>query len=393
MTNGPSDRKYYTIGTVFAVLICVTVLTAFFGSIFRRFSALTLVIYSVVVIWEIVYEKALPVKIAIFLIMSSMYFLTISFINYNAGIGSSLLIIVSMLCMTAMNRMAVKKKLLVYLENFSLFAVLAMTAVSFYIHSNVANYMTFSERGVNPNSWAEITIFLAMLYTTLHVKGNKLESLLIILCATLTAFNCRTRFMTVGVLCFAVLYLFPIEAFKDGRIQILAISVIVIGTLFPLVYLLIYNSGFRMMIYGKDFFTGREVIWNSILNSMRGNLFNILFGVGSNFSEEVTNTHSVYMGILADFGVIGYFIYFGFIVYMISLKGKEIKYENTKNALLMFIVGNLLIGITETSMLWSGIFCLCYIGLGIADPINYNTHSYRLKGNVLFELKGVRMHL
>lgn len=374
-----TKKKYYTIGTVYVCLIFSTVLFAFSGTLFKIFNSCTLLIYTVVTIGEIFYEKTLPIKIASVVILSSIYFFVISLFNDSAGIGSSILIIVSMLSMVAMNRMVIRKKLLILLEKFAFYAVLAMTAVSFYIHESVANYMTFNERGVNPNSWAEITILLAMVYASIHVKKDKILNLMVLLCASITAFNCRTRFMTVAALLFVFLYLLPIKVFREKRMLLFTIIVIMAGTLFPFIYLLIYKSGFQMMIYGKEFFTGREVIWDSIFSSMNGHKLRLLFGLGSNFNAEVTNMHSVYLGVLADFGIVGYILYFGFIIYLISTKGKNIEHESTKNALLMFVIGNLFIGITETSMLWSGVFCLCYIGLGLADPVNNNAHNTFLK--------------
>lgn len=388
-----SDKRFYMIGTIFVVLIFLTVIFSFFGNVFKWFNSYTLIIYITVVLWEMFNERTIDKKVVSFIIFSSIYFFAVSILNENAGIGSAILFTESMLCMVAMNRLAVKKCLLFFLERFALFAVLAMTAVSFYIHDSVANYIAFNERGVNPNSWAEITIFMAMLYASLHVGKSKLIGFFIVLCASLTAFNCRTRFMTVGALLYALLFMLPIKWFKGKKMIVFTIGVIVVGTLFPFIYLYIYKSGFQMMIYGKEFFTGRESIWDSIFSNMSGHTLKLLFGLGSNFNAELTNTHSVYVGVLADFGIVGYFLFFGFIVYMISLKGKNLEYENTKNALLMFVAGNLFMGITETSMLWSSVFCLCYIGLGIANPINYNTHRSLLKTRVSFRLKKVRLHL
>lgn len=368
-------KKYYMIGTIFVCLIFLTVLFAFSGNLFKVFSSYSLLIYTAVAIWEIFYERTLPKKIATVVLVSSIYFFAVPLFNANAGIGSFILITVSILNMVTMNSMAVKKKLLIFLEKYAFFSVLAMTIVSFYIHGSVANYVAFCERGVNPNTWAEITIFLAMVYASVHIQKSKLLNLVILLCALVTAFNCRTRFMTVAALVYTLLYLLPVRVFKGNRMLLFTIAVVLVGTLFPFLYLFIYKSGFQMMIYGKEFFTGREVIWDSIFSSMSDHKLKLLFGVGSNFNAEVTNTHSVYLGVLADFGIIGYVLYFGFIIYLISKKGNNIEYENTKNGLLMFVIGNLFMGITETSMLWSGVFCLSYIGLGLADPVNYNVHG------------------
>lgn len=379
LTGLGSEKKYYVIGSIFVFLISVTVLTAFTGSLFQVFNSFTLIVYSCIAVWEIFYEKTLPPGLTKVILLSVAYYFLIMLVNDNAGAGSTVLIVSSLLSMIVMNRLAIKRKLLVYLEYFSMLAVFGMTAVSFYIHGSIANYVAFTNRGVNPNSWAEITIFLAMLFTALHVERGRLAGLFIILCSCLTAYNCRTRFMTVGALLFAVFYLFPLKAFKNNRMKMLSFAVILAGTLFPFLYLMIYRSGFQMMIYGKDIFSGREVIWSTVFAEIGKDPLKLLFGLGSNFSAEITNVHSVYVGVIADFGIVGYFIYFSFILYAISLKGSDIKCENTKNALLMFIAGNLFMGITETSMLWSGVFCLSYIGLGIADPINYNVRRSKRK--------------
>lgn len=389
-------KNYYIIGSIYIALIIITVLSAFHGAGFKMFSSYTLVIYTVVAVWEFIHERKVSRKLFAAAGTAVVYYIALSIWNEDAGIGSGVLVSSSLLCMVVMDRLAIRKKQLILLERFCFVSVIAMTAVSFQIHSSLANYMAFAKRGVNPNSWAQMALFLAMLFAALHVGKGKAACSFVILCAAVTAYHCRTRFVTIAALLFAVLYWMPAGVFKNNRMRLLAVLVIAFGTVFPFLYLWMYRSGFQLSVYGKDIFSGRESIWNHIFQTFAYHPRKMLTGLGSNYNAGALNTHSVYIGLLTDFGVIGYFLYFSFVMVLISEKGRYVTFENTKNALLMFIIGNLFMGITETTMLWSGIFCLSYISLGVAAPINYNERSlsYRIrKGSCKWKKSGIRIKI
>ena len=159
----------------------------------------------------------------------------------------------------------------------------------------------------------------------------------IILCALsfVSIWNCKSRTTVISMLFFLFIYFFvPREKWTRKRLILLVVVIVLGGTLFPYLYLsLIKNSYVRNFVYeitGREMYTGREIIWTTLMRAFDGRKSAWIWGLGSNAGDAVatkwgTNVHSSYWGIIMNFGVCGIILFIVLIVGIIdvALKNKE----------------------------------------------------------------------
>lgn len=360
-----NKKKESTLGRIYAILVIITMTTLISSRAFSFYSSLSFFLYLAVVILSLFYKKIYSKKWTMFISIVLIYFFGVTLFNEKAGIGSAILISISMLFISNIKDAIIPGGFLSALKGLCLLFFIYMVFISFNIH---ADYIYYANNFINPNTWAEFIMYISMLYTVLNSSEKRVNivNIAILFIAIVGMYNCRTRLMTLASILYLVLYIFPYRFFKKNRLFLFAVIIIVVGTIFPFLYLCLYRSGFKMMIYGKDIFSGREYIWNVIFEALNENKWRYLIGLGSH--AELANlgglnVHNLYLTLIVDFGVIGYLLYFLYILYIVSYKSKKINSEISKDALLMFIVGNLFLGFSETSLLWSAVFSISCIGL------------------------------
>ena len=378
-------KKYKTkegqLGRVYAILVIMTIITLLSTKIFSFYSMLSFALYTAIALLTIFYKKNYSKKWTQYIIMGMTYFFVVTLLNEKAGIGSAILISISMIIISNVKDMTIPSGYLIVVKKLCLVFSIFMVMISFYIHED---YTYYAANFINPNTWAEFIMYISMLYTVLNSSKGRFNviNIGVLIMSIVGMYNCRTRFMTLSSILYLFLYIFPYRFFKKKKMFLLAVIIILVGTFFPFVYLYLYRSGFKMMIYGKDIFSGREYIWNAIFQAMNENEWRYLVGLGSHVDLANLgnlNVHNLYLTLIVDFGVIGYFVYFIYILHIIFEKSEKIKSEISKNALLMFIVGSLFLGYSETSLLWSAVFLISCIGLiNIDDKFLYRDKRIKI---------------
>lgn len=361
--------KERVLGQVYSILVILTIITLLSTKLFNFYSSLSFLLYTAITLLTIFYKKIYLKKWTIYIVMMITYLFTVTLLNEKAGIGSALLISVSVIFISNIKNTIIPSNYLIVLKRLCLLFFLFMIFISFDIHSD---YTYYADNFINPNTWAEFIMYLSMFYTVLNSSKKRFSiiNVGILLMSIVGMYNCRTRLMTMASILYFFLYLFPYRFFKKNRMFLFALIIIAIGSIFPFLYLYLYRSGFKLMIYGKDIFSGREYIWNAIFEIMNENKWRYFVGLGSHADIAdlgSLNVHNLYLTLIVDFGVIGYFSYFVYILHVIFDKCKKMNNELSKNALLMFIVGNLFLGFSETSLLWSAVFSISCIGLANID--------------------------
>lgn len=365
------DGKKIT-GQLYIIQIIVTMLVLISKELFSFYNSCSVIFYLVLSLICVFKERFVNKKLVQFITVDIMYVGLITLLNQQAGIGNFVLMIVSLLVLCNMNSVQFPVRYVYVLRIIGLMFFLFMVYVSFLIR---ANYSYYAVNFINPNSWAEFIMLLSMLLSIIILPKRKyhISNILILLLSIISMYNCRTRVMTIVAILYFILYCIPYRYLHGKKLMFLSVTIVFLGTIFPFVYLYLYNSGFHLMIYGKDFFSGREQIWGEVILNLNKSPWRFLFGNGSNVKiglSENLNVHNVYLSLINNIGLLGYFSYLGLILHIINYNCKNMQNESTQKAIIMFILSNLFLGISETSLLWSSTFCLSYIGLGFSNKCN-----------------------
>ena len=122
----------------------------------------------------------------------------------------------------------------------------------------------------------------------------------------------------------------------------------------------------NLIIFGKDIFTGRQIIWRDAFEQLGGNWF---FGLGnrldSYMNENGTNLHNQMMGYLVTFGIL-------VVIPMVILMGNLLKELKKDNILVVaFILILLVVCFFETSIYSSSTNAFIVLQIGMLNYIGY----------------------
>lgn len=127
-----------------------------------------------------------------------------------------------------------------------------------------------------------------------------------------------------------------------------------------------------LIAYSKkiDLFSGREKIWNEFFNGWLNDPKAILLGkepfYASTIGKGELGIHNGYLSVLANFGLIGYFLFFGFLLYLLY-KAWSPKLFHSKREI-SFLIGFFCICIhamMEQSLVASSWFPIIYMFIGV----------------------------
>ena len=327
----------------------------------------SLAIYTTVIVLEFYMLKMYKITNLIYIGMASIYVVVCYMLNSIAGLGSSVVFILSLFLVLTLEKVKFQNNDRMFIQRLSAFIIVIIASKSMIY---TANFYENAAKDINPNTLGMVLMFSLMLYIV--CMGNRVKKIpLIMLCliAIMGMFNYRARGAIISTLVFFVLCLIPNKISKPKLWRLIALIIIIAGTLFPFVYLNLYSNRTNLRIVGKSLYTGREIIWTKMFTFLKGNVKSWLFGVGSGadfWIEDNLNVHNNYYSVIINFGVIGYLIYFTFIYSRIYSCCDYINSIKVKRSLSMFISSVLVLGFTETTSFWLYIGILCYFGLGMS---------------------------
>ena len=173
--------------------------------------------------------------------------------------------------------------------------------------------LILAENNLNPNSMG---LFLFVFYCIFivdfsYTKKKRKLFLALVLVILQEFYMCRSSIL------FSIL--FTLSVFISNYFNIkfkhkgLIITIILVLQLYFTYFysIILYESIGKnnIIMFGKDIFTGREVIWSDAFKQIGGNLF---LGIGNTFTstlningEYMTNLHNSALAILLNFGAVG----------------------------------------------------------------------------------------
>jgi O-antigen ligase len=195
--------------------------------------------------------------------------------------------------------------------------------------------------------------------------------------------NCQARGAFVSLIVFVFLdKVVPKAIWRNRRITMLIVSsIIFVGIAFTYIYSQMYLKGvnFTLPFSQKPIFTGREIIWLNFYGQMLKNKTALFFGLGSSadlWEGNRLNLHNSYLTILTNFGIVGFFMFYGFWIYQIKSLIKKYVLSNLQIKLILGFIIVLILGYIEVSILWHNMFFLNYLFLGLAFEDRSSNNSF-----------------
>lgn len=305
----------------------------------------------------------------IFVAVFSVYL--IGSILYNrGGIGSVVTSVVSVFMLYSYFCFRPDRVSGLVLTVFSVAVVIFLCVLSYFYADNRNEILS---HGINTNVLGMFLIYFFMIACCLMpvpAIAKRIAVPVLLIPAAVGLYHYSSRGSMLALALFLVLYLIPKKWMTAKTTVIAAGVVIVLGLLFPIVYLLLYRNGIQFQIFGKNLFTGRQEIWNNMFDLLNESPLNWLFGIGSHQTlraEGSMNVHNNYFAVLVNSGVIGFVLYYGFLMTVFVRAARGIRKDSRIRCLLcMFIASALMLGFFEITTLWTTTYPFAFFSLGTA---------------------------
>ena len=218
------------------------------------------------------------------------------------------------------------------------------------------------------------------IYLAIDRKHNLLDKIIIILTFVLMYFS-NSRSAMISLLIFILFrYLFTKKIIQNKKIILYVL--ILAFTLFPILYIGLFESEFRKVLndfswkyFRKNFFSGRQVLWSPIIEAIKNKIF---LGYGLDMAPEKIigvgrSSHNWYIQILLQVGIVGYLLTINIIrIVWNSLRQMKNNFNSLSAA--GFIIGTLLwqcfeVAITQNNIP-IGILVWFVMGMGINSSLS-----------------------
>lgn len=370
------NRSKESLGNIFMILIILITLMLVNVGVFHVYSIIALYVDFLFVAFGMLFCGKVNRNSLMYIIVLTIY-LIFSMAITGGGLGSVVTFIVPIFMLTVFSNslFSIKSQ-----KTLVIFGGVVILLLYLYSIPYGENYRFYSLTKINPNTFGMFMMFFFMIVCLcgkFNQKRHKLFLIVLLVLSFLGMYNYESRGTTLALCCFVLLLILPHKLFNQKRFIIFVITVITVGTIFPFVYLNLYESGYELIIFGKSLYTGRESLWANMFSLMKDDVLKIFFGMGSQtvLWENELNVHNNYFNIIVNFGVIGYVIYYVFILSSIWRVSRYIYNPIIKKGLIMFVCSVLLLGFTETTSLWSVIFPFSYFGLIIATSARFQDET------------------
>ena len=268
---------------------------------------------------------------SVVILLLMMFSMIITNIINTAAWGSTVTCItmLSGLCIFANNPL--KKAEVKYLTVlFSIFVIIIL------LNCNIGN--EFIEGKFNPNSGGFVLSLLFCVFFTRFLKNKRFLYLAVsFICIALqivyisrTALLCCILFAIVNIIFYR-----KGKTLKSCTVRRIVFLLGVLGLFIAFFYshflfdLIGYNN---LQIFGKDLFTGREVIWRGAFKDI---LSHPVFGVGNDLNAELVNqignhllgnAHNQSVGIIATFGIPVFIAYYWLLSKSVVVKNEKVPF-------------------------------------------------------------------
>lgn len=362
------NRRKHNIGDLLVVLITVMGLSILSKNLFNLYTNYSLYIMFACSLMIIFTSRSILRDFFLFCLVFFVY-LIVSITYNGGGFGSIITILLFLLTLLSYTYFNLTERTCKFLVWFSLLMIVFLFSQSF-IYSEDFYYHRYNS--INQNTMSMYVIYFFMLLFTVSDLNNKIKKTGIIglfIIALIALNNYSARGCTMALFFYMVLNFVFRKKWSNKIILLISVVVIILGIAIPFVYLSLFKNNIDIVIFGKSLYTGRESIWNNMFIALNQNKINWLFGLGSKailWTGHTLNVHNDFFAVLVNFGLIGFVLYYGFLLSVIVKISKIAQHDAyAKKALFMYISGVLMLGWFEVTTLWTTILPLTCFGLGI----------------------------
>ena len=314
----------------------------------------------------------------IIIIISAILLMVVSFAVHAGGLGSFLLILNFFALLYLANKQLLPRK--GYRHIYFLIAVFYL--INAYATINVWNNFLTGKSNINPNTIAMNILYASIMIAAVidnSLKKKRLFIILLIIINTILILNCHCRNAIIALWIFAIIIFTPfLKRNVSKYIDRYLWMIIPIEIIIPLLYA---NKSFGEVqfindISNKEIYSGREIIWKEMFESLKDKSYGYFIGLGSHNATRIgiiNNYHTWYLGILYMYGIPVMISYFYYLINKIkSLISPIIKI----GFLAIFITG-----IFETAAIWVYVQYLIFILL-LLDKTNKDKTENSISGRI-----------
>ena len=236
-----------------------------------------------------------------------------------SGIGSYLNLLNLILLIIVAQKVKLKKREYKLIVALSCILLLILFFKSIFVWKN----FELNKEDINPNVLAQsIILSFGIVYTGIkQIRGEiKSKRILLVLnfMAILAIYFCNCRTALVSIMIFIITQLFEnTTRYVNNNIKKILSILIVIGISIPIIYVYMYenNVDIKIPLISKSLYTGREILWKSMIDSLNENKMGYLIGLGSHNMTSIgviKNLHNWYLGMIYLFGIpltISYYVF------------------------------------------------------------------------------------
>lgn len=273
------------------------------------------------------------------------------------------------------DRMPILKKDLRYIKSVSIviWIILCLRSINYFFV-----FSSNRESHINSNTLAMVLMYLSMLiiyyFDDEKIGHYKIkEFFVVILTAMSVYYGYQARGCLLSYAFFVAAVLIRRWLFDHKKIVImLGVLIIIVGTIFPFMYMLLINNGFfgTNSMTLKNMFT-RVSVWQGVVKYFIDYKESLFLGLPYNqllrFGESL---HNNYLELIAYIGIPGMILYYLFVFRYLWKIINISDYTHRQDILIISFLSLLVLGFTEVSTFWSVTYMIIYLFLGIASGIS-----------------------
>lgn len=227
-----------------------------------------------------------------------------------SGIGSYLNLLNLIFLIVIVQRIKLNEREYKSIVALSCILLLILFLKSLFVWKN----FELNKEDVNPNVLAQsIILCFGIVYTGIRqTKGEKRSKKILLVLnflSILAVYLCNCRTALVSILIFTITQLFEnTTRYVNNNIKKILLLLIVIGITIPIIYVYMYenNVDIKIPLINKSLYTGREVLWRNMIDSLNENKYGYLIGLGSHNVTSIgviKNLHNWYLGMIYLYGI------------------------------------------------------------------------------------------
>lgn len=347
-----------TIEWLTCFIICMPFIFCFNRELFSIYNSYSLEIILIYLV--IVFISSSIVQAYEFILICVIFIICLCSVLFaNSGYGSVITILEPVVLLLLIDNISLSEKHVKLINKVLIIVLFYLMYKSFFYSED---WLYFQDNDINPNTIGMLVILIYMICAANEEKV--IYKILFLLVTSVVLINVRCRGASVALISFLLCSAF-IRNVKQ-HIKLLIILLTFIGTVFPVVYYELYSNDIDLNFMGKSLFTGREMIWVNAFNEMSINNLKFIFGLGSKadlWAGHDLNVHNNFLGVIVNYGICGFICIFYYLGRKIICWFSGERSEKQCKYYLISVVMIYILGIFETTLLWTTMIVLVMSGI------------------------------